>query len=81
MLAFACHDVRERVETGVADWDTNCVVTVLQEKLNKYAFAVEASFSPSTKRDFVDFFHVRVLSNLFLLWASAINNYCTVSRE
>ena len=57
VFAFSSHDVGERVEAWVADWDTDGVVSVFLEEFDKYVFAVEASFAPSAKRNSVNFFH------------------------
>ncbi len=82
VLVFSCHDVGERVEAGVADWDADGVVPVFLEEFDEYVFAVEASFAPSAKRDLVNFFH----GSFFLcrcgsVWiASAIKDYCTLLK-
>ena len=55
VVAFSGHDVGQRVEAGVADWNANGIVPVFLEKFDEYAFAVEASFAPSAERDLVDF--------------------------
>lgn len=52
--AFACHDVWEGVEAGVADWDPDGVVSFFLQELDEYCFAVKASFAPTSKFDSVN---------------------------
>lgn len=71
MFAFARHDVRKRVKARVAYRNSDSVVTILLEQLNKHTFAVEAAFAPTPKRDLIDLFHA------FVSGVGAIKNYCT----
>ncbi len=79
MLTFSGHDVRQRVQAWIADGDADGVVSVFLEKLNKDAFAVEAAFAPSSKRNFVNFFHCNIspMRACSFLWSATIKKYCT----
>ena len=58
MLASARHDIWQWVEAGVAHWHANGVVAVFLQQLDQYGFAVETSFAPASKFDFVNFFQL-----------------------
>lgn len=56
LRALAGNYVGKRAEARVADWNPDRVAAVFLKKLDQDAFAVEASFAPASKGDFVDFF-------------------------
>src|SRR3990170_4360186 len=65
----ARHDVWERAQAGVADRYAHGVAAALLQELDQNVFAVEASLTPASKRDLVDFldhFHLSRGSVLFL---------------
>ncbi len=79
MVAFACHDVGQRVKAWVAYWNADCVVVVFLQQLDEYAFAVETAFAPTAKCDFVDFLHGNSSNSaLKLLALAVIKDYCIV---
>ena len=81
MVTFTCHDVGKRVETGVTDWDPDCVVSVFLEQLNEYAFAVETTFAPSAKGNLVDFFHVFCRLELLSVGVGCVKKLLHMSVE
>lgn len=76
MVTFTCHDVGKRVETGVTHWDPDCVVSVFLEQLNEYAFAIEATFTPSAKGNLVYFFQTGSSKQRRLVGVAWIKDYC-----
>ena len=67
VVAFACHDVWEWVEAGVAYGHPNCVVAFFLKQFDQYGFAVEASFAPTPKSYSVNFFAQTVSPDVLLL--------------
>ena len=53
--AFPCHYIWQRVEAGVAHWNSNGVVAFFLQELDQHCFAVETSFAPAAKFYSVDF--------------------------
>jgi hypothetical protein len=64
VLAFSGHDVGQRVEAGVADWNAHGAVTLFLEELDEHGLAVEASLAPPTKFNFINFLNSRFLLSL-----------------
>ena len=59
VFAFPGHYVRQRIQAGVANGDTDSIVPVLLQELHQNRFAIESSLTPSSKLDFINFLKSR----------------------
>ena len=55
VLAPSSHEVRQRTETWIANWDANSITSMFLQKLDENGLAVKASFAPSPKCYLVNF--------------------------